>query len=99
MPQCYANTTMVYRDEQSGELSGLSRVLCITQDDAHDFCRISQTKEEIQKIWEIVHIFYKAFNFPLKLRLSLRLSVGVKVSPENEPLISSSPTRMTIETP
>ncbi len=72
MPQCYANTTMVYRDEQSGELSGLSRVLCITQDDAHDFCRISQTKEEIQKIWEIVHIFYKAFNFPLKLRLSLR---------------------------
>jgi threonyl-tRNA synthetase len=72
MPQCYANTTMVYRDEQSGELSGLSRVLCITQDDAHDFCRISQVKEETQKVWEIVHLFYKAFNFPLKLRLSLR---------------------------
>jgi threonyl-tRNA synthetase len=72
MPQRYAETTMVYRDEQSGELSGLSRVLCITQDDAHVFCRISQAKEEIQKIWEIVHTFYKTFNFPLKLRLSLR---------------------------
>jgi threonyl-tRNA synthetase len=72
LPQRYANTTMVYRDEQSGELSGLSRVLCITQDDAHNFCRISQAKEELQKIWDIVHIFYKTFNFPLKLRLSLR---------------------------
>ncbi|MCX6752245.1 MAG: threonine--tRNA ligase [Candidatus Nomurabacteria bacterium] len=72
LPQRYANTTMVYRDEQSGELSGLSRVLCITQDDAHDFCRISQAKNEIQNVWEIVHAFYKAFNFPLVLRLSLR---------------------------
>ncbi len=72
MPQRYANTTMVYRDEQSGELSGLSRVLCITQDDAHDFCRISQAKDGIQKVWEIVDVFYNAFNFPLKLRLSLR---------------------------
>src|ERR1035437_1425973 len=42
MPQRYAETTMVYRDEQSGELSGLSRVLSITQDDAHVFCRENQ---------------------------------------------------------
>ena len=72
MPQRYAETTMVYRDEQSGELSGLSRVLCITQDDAHVFCRISQVKKELQIIWDIVHTFYKAFDLPLKLRLSLR---------------------------
>lgn len=72
LPQRYANTTTCYRDEQSGELSGLSRVRAFAQDDAHVFCRISQVKEEIQKIWDIVHIFYKAFNFPLKLRLSLR---------------------------
>lgn len=37
MPQRYAETTMVYRDEQSGELGGLTRVLSITQDDAHVF--------------------------------------------------------------
>jgi threonyl-tRNA synthetase len=72
LPQRYENTTTCYRDEQSGELSGLSRVRAFTQDDAHVFCRISQAKEEMQKIWEIVHIFYKAFNLPLKLRLSLR---------------------------
>src|SRR3989338_1536778 len=47
LPQRYANTTKVYRDEQSGELAGLSRVRSITQDDAHVFCRISQVEEEI----------------------------------------------------
>ena len=72
LPQRYAETTKVYRDEQTGELGGLSRVRSITQDDAHVFCRISQAKEEIQKIWKIVHTFYGTFNFPLKLRLSLR---------------------------
>ncbi len=70
MPQRFAETTMVYRDEQSGELSGLSRVLCITQDDAHVFCRLNQTKEEFLKIWDIIHNFYKVFGFNLQVRLS-----------------------------
>ncbi len=72
LPQRYVSTTKVYRDEQTGELAGLSRVRTITQDDAHVFCRISQAKEEIQKIWEIVHEFYGAVNLKLRLRLSLR---------------------------
>jgi threonyl-tRNA synthetase len=70
MPQRYANTTMCYRDEQSGELSGLSRVRALCQDDAHVFCRYDQVKEEIDKIWTIVERFYSAFGFDLKLRLS-----------------------------
>src|SRR3990167_4328843 len=41
IPQRYASITKVYRDEQSGELAGLSRVRAITQDDAHVFCRSS----------------------------------------------------------
>ncbi len=72
MPQRYANTTMVYRDEQSGELSGLSRVISITQDDAHVFCRADQVKEEIGKVWSIIDEFYKAVGFELKVRLSFR---------------------------
>jgi threonyl-tRNA synthetase len=71
MPQRYANTTMVYRDEQSGELNGLSRVLCITQDDAHVFCRPEQVKEETLNLWNIVETFYGKFGFELKMRLSL----------------------------
>ncbi len=72
LPQRYANSTMCYRDEQSGELNGLSRVRSFTQDDAHVFCRIQDAKGEIQKIWDIVHIFYKTFGMDLRLRLSLR---------------------------
>ncbi len=72
MPQRYAETTMVYRDEQSGELGGLTRVLSITQDDSHVFCRTTQIKEEFNKIWDIVDTFYKTFGFSLRVRLSFR---------------------------
>ncbi len=71
MPQRYTETTMCYRDEQTGELSGLSRVRSFTQDDAHVFCRKTQVQEEFSKIWDIIHIFYKSFGFGLKVRLSL----------------------------
>ncbi|HEV3244980.1 MAG TPA: threonine--tRNA ligase [Candidatus Paceibacterota bacterium] len=71
LPQRYSNSTTCYRDEQSGELSGLSRVRAFTQDDAHVFCRMSQAKEESLKIWDIVHTFYSAFGFGLRVRLSL----------------------------
>jgi threonyl-tRNA synthetase len=72
MPVRYAETTMVYRDEQSGELSGLSRVISITQDDAHVFCRITQVREEAEKIWDIIQAFYGSVGFELSMRLSRR---------------------------
>lgn len=72
LPQRYAETTMVYRDEQSGELAGLSRVRCITQDDAHVFCRESQMKEEMFAVWDIINAFYASVGFgELSVRLSL----------------------------
>ncbi len=70
LPQRYANTTMCYRDEQSGELSGLSRVRSFAQDDAHVFCRMSDAKEEFLKIWDIIHSFYGVFGFNLRIRVS-----------------------------
>lgn len=70
LPQRYANTTMVYRDEQSGELAGLSRVRSITQDDAHVFCRPDQVKEEMLKIWKIIDAFYGSAGFKQTIRLS-----------------------------
>lgn len=70
MPQRYSETTMVYRDEQSGELSGLSRVLSITQDDAHVFCRENQIEEEALAIWDIIETFYGTFGFNLQVRFS-----------------------------
>lgn len=70
LPIRYAETTMVYRDEQSGELSGLSRVLAITQDDAHVFCRESQIESEVFAIWDIISEFYTTFGFELSVRFS-----------------------------
>lgn len=71
LPQRYANTTMCYRDEQSGELNGLSRVRSLTQDDAHVFCRRSQIEAEMLKVWNIIRIFYTTFGFnTLKVRFS-----------------------------
>lgn len=70
LPQRYCETTMVYRDEQSGELTGLSRVLSITQDDAHVFCRMNQIEEEMFAVWDIIDTFYNTFGFNLKIRLS-----------------------------
>jgi threonyl-tRNA synthetase len=71
MPQRFCETTMVYRDEQSGELSGLARVLSITQDDAHVFCRENQIEQEFFAIWDIIDTFYGRFGFKnLKVRFS-----------------------------
>lgn len=71
LPQRYASTTKVYRDEQSGELAGLSRVRSITQDDAHVFCQMADVKNEMDKIYEIIKTFYNSFGFTLIPRLSL----------------------------
>ena len=71
MPQRYASTTVCYRDEQTGELSGISRTRAFTQDDAHVFCRVNQVKEEFLKIWDIVDVFYKAVGFT---KLDVRIS-------------------------
>ena len=69
LPQRYASTTKQYRDEQTGELSGLARVRSITIDDAHVFCRPSQIRAEILHIWDIIDEFYGRFGFPLRVRL------------------------------
>jgi threonyl-tRNA synthetase len=70
LPIRYRETTMVYRDEQSGELGGLSRVRAITQDDAHVFCRLGQAEGEIGRIWDIVSKFYATFGIELRVRFS-----------------------------
>ena len=70
LPQRYANTTTCYRDEQTGELHGLSRVRALTQDDAHVFCRFNHVKEEFLKIWNIIEEFYNTIGFELSPHLS-----------------------------
>ena len=58
LPIRMTEVTTCYRDEQPGELSGISRVRSLTQDDGHVFCRPDQIKEESEKIVNIIKDFY-----------------------------------------
>ena len=63
LPLRFAEFGTVYRYEQSGELHGLTRVRCFTQDDAHLFCRPDQLKEEFCKVIDIILYVFKTLDF------------------------------------
>ena len=63
LPVRYAENTTVYRDEQKGELLGLTRVLSLTQDDGHIFCTEEQIEQEIASIIALVKEFYTELGF------------------------------------
>lgn len=63
LPLRYTEFGTVYRYEKSGELTGLTRVRMITQDDAHLFCRPDQVKQEILGVIEIVLKIFKILGF------------------------------------
>ena len=58
MPVRYFEPATVYRYEKAGQLSGLTRVRAITQDDGHLFCRSTQIGEEVSTIVGIIKSFY-----------------------------------------
>lgn len=72
LPIRYLDTTMVYRDEKSGELGGLSRVRSITQDDAHAFVRPDQIEEQINDLLVSANELYDTLGMKLRVRLSYR---------------------------
>ena len=73
MPVRYMEATTDYRDEKTGELGGLSRVRCLTQDDSHVFCRNEQIKGEVERLVGIVRELYSLVGMSkLRARLSYR---------------------------
>jgi threonyl-tRNA synthetase len=63
LPLRYTSTTANYRYEKSGELSGLTRVRSLTQDDCHVFCESDQIETEISIMTEMIGKTYKDFGF------------------------------------
>lgn len=63
LPCRLAEFGTVYRYEMSGELHGLTRVRCFTQDDAHIFCTPEQLKEEFCKVIDIILYIFKTLKF------------------------------------
>ena len=73
LPIRFAEFGTVYRYEQSGELHGLTRVRCFTQDDAHIFCSQDQVKDEFKKVIDLVLYIFKTLKFDnFKAQISLR---------------------------
>jgi threonyl-tRNA synthetase len=73
LPIRYAEFSTLYRYEKSGELTGLTRVRALTQDDAHVFCTEEQVQEEFARALEIIREVLDAYGFlDYRVRLSLR---------------------------
>lgn len=63
---------LVHRHEKSGQLHGLMRVRCFTQDDAHIFMLPEQITEEIKGVVRIIDEVYSLFGFKYHVELSTR---------------------------
>jgi threonyl-tRNA synthetase len=63
LPVRYTCTTTNYRYEKSGELSGLTRVRSLTQDDCHVFARPDQIEGEVNLMLDMIEEVYKTFGF------------------------------------
>ena len=63
---------IVHRHEKSGQLHGLMRVRCFTQDDAHIFMTPEQIKDEIKGVVHLINQVYSLFGFKYHVELSTR---------------------------
>ena len=63
---------LVHRHEKSGQLHGLMRVRCFTQDDAHIFMMPEQIREEIKGVARLIDEVYSLFGFKYHVELSTR---------------------------
>ncbi|ANW95322.1 threonine--tRNA ligase [Wenyingzhuangia fucanilytica] len=63
LPKRYAEFGTVYRYEQSGELHGMTRVRCFTQDDAHIFCTPDQLDQEFKDVIDLVLYVFGSLGF------------------------------------
>lgn len=71
-PLRMAEMGLVHRHEKSGQLHGLFRVRCFTQDDAHIFMLPEQITDEIKGVVRLTDIIYKQFGFKYKVELSTK---------------------------
>ncbi|MEM3370749.1 MAG: threonine--tRNA ligase [Candidatus Woesearchaeota archaeon] len=72
LPLKLSELGLVHRHELSGVLSGLFRVRCFTQDDAHIYVTEDQIEEEVVNVVRLVDKFYKKFGFEYHVELSTR---------------------------
>lgn len=72
LPLRLAECGLVHRHEKSGQLHGLMRVRCFTQDDAHIYITPEQIEEEISRVAGLINQVYQMFGFKYHVELSTR---------------------------
>lgn len=72
LPMRVGELGMVHRHEKSGQLHGLMRVRCFTQDDAHVFMTQEQIPDEIKGVVRLIDEVYSKFGFKYHVELSTR---------------------------
>lgn len=72
LPVRLSDFAMLYRDEKTGELSGLTRLRAFAQDDAHCFCTPEQIETEFKNVLKIIKEALNTYGMNYWIRLSLR---------------------------
>ncbi|HUF37438.1 MAG TPA: threonine--tRNA ligase [Anaerolineales bacterium] len=73
LPMRFSEFATLYRYEKTGELSGLTRVRALTQDDCHTFCTEDQIEAEFSLCLRLIREVLERYRFTdYKVRLSLR---------------------------
>jgi threonyl-tRNA synthetase len=72
LPVRYFEDGKVYRKEQRGELSGLSRVWSFTIDDGHLFCRPEQIETEVNQVMDAIREVLDTFGLDAHVALATR---------------------------
>lgn len=80
LPIRWVSTTTTYRYEKSGELSGLTRVRALTQDDCHVFTAPEHIEKEIALMLAMIQTVYRTFGFK---DFWVRISTHDPLHPEN----------------
>ena len=85
LPLRFAEFATLYRYEKTGELTGLTRVRSLTQDDCHTFCRPDQIGSEFSLALKLIREVLDTYHFSdYKVRLSLRGKGGKYVQDDEK---------------
>jgi threonyl-tRNA synthetase len=98
LPLRFAEFATLYRYEESGALSGLTRVRSVTQDDCHIFCMPEQIQEEFSRCLQLVREVLEAYQMTdYRVQLSLRGSEGKYVADDEKWTLATEALKRALE--
>ena len=98
LPMRFSEFATLYRYEKTGELTGLTRVRALTQDDCHIFCTEDQIQEEFSLALKLIQEVLERYRFTdYKVRLSLRGEGGKYVQDDEKWIKAENALRASLE--